>query len=96
MSKDDKKVRVVLFVTDGLITDCVTDSKVDVEYLVVSNSPADLDQSIQVLMEPQLFDYADHLGLFSVYGDQAYLDTQKVESIYKAREEQGGLLKQVQ
>jgi len=76
--------RVVIYVVDGLVTWVGGDSNRPMDYVVVSNDPRDLDKDVLALLEGPFDDVA---CLASVYGDSADQNSEKVEEIFKVREE---------
>lgn len=86
MNKD--KVRVVVFVSSGLVVDCITDSPNEIEYLVVDSDPSALDKSVLTLMEGPSRDlpFDEICCLVSSYGNSVYKDKEKVNEIYAVRE----------
>jgi hypothetical protein len=82
-----KKIRVVCFVTDGLLVDVITDSSREIEYLVVDSNPEALDKSVISIMSGPFQDYA---ALVSTSGDTVFNDPARVQEIFGVRESEFG------
>ncbi len=82
-----QKVRVVVFVQDGLVVDVITDSSKEIEYLVVDSDPQALDKSVMKLMGGPFDDIS---CLVSTYGDSVYRNPEKVKEVYDVRFERFG------
>jgi hypothetical protein len=77
-------IRIVVYVVDGLVTWVGTDTKRPIDYVVVSNTPQDLDRDVLTLLEGPFDDVA---CLASVYGDTVDGNPEKVSEVFSVREE---------